>query len=415
MEKKKWRNIDNTAKIFSLDFIKNANVFRFSIILKDRVNRKILKEAVNKSLGSYSSFKVKLKRGLFWDYFEYNDKDFIVKSSGRRTFDRFNYYRNNDYLIKVRYYKNKINIDFFHLLTDGVGAINFVKSVVSNYLDIKNETDFNKDEKKYDVAYQDEFLKNYDKNCKNSDTIKNIYLFPDRMKRGVNNTYHYTINIDDIKKVSKEKQATITEYLTALYIYSIYLGMYDKKSKKEIVLTIPIDIRKHYKVDTLSNFFVCMKVNPKICENNLSSFDGILESVKKEFKNNLTEDKIKGYLANEVRLGQHIGYKYVPGVLKKFVMGNFGKYFGSSTTSTLSNVGVIDVDDRYKKYIDNIYAIVMPGRLQKIKCTICSFDKKLNITMNSNIDDVKFEKKFYEILKKEIEEIEFLSNVDVDF
>lgn len=412
---KKRRNIDNTAKIFSLDFIKNANLFRFSIVLKDKVKKDILKEAVDKSLESHSSFKIKLKSGLFWDYFEYNDKDFIVKKASRRTFNRFNYYKNNGYLIKVRYYKNMINIDFFHMLTDGSGANNFIKSVISNYLDIKNDTDYNKDEKKYEVAYQDEFLKNYDKSFKTNNSLKNVYLFPEKMKRGVNNTYHYTVDILDIKKVSKEYKATITEYLTAIYIYAIYSSLYDKDSKKEIALTIPIDIRKHFNVDTLSNFFVCMKVNPKIYEKNLKSFEEILDSVKEEFKTNLTEEKIKGYLANEVRLGQHIGYKYVPAFLKKFFMGHFGKFFGGSTTSTLSNVGIINIDSRYEKDIDNVYAIVMPGRLQKIKCTICSFGKKLNITMNSNIDDLEFEHKFYELLKKDIDEVVLLSNTKITF
>ena len=412
---KKRRNIDNTAKIFSLDFIKNANVFRFSVVLKDKVKKEVLKEAVNRSLESHSSFKVKLKSGLFWDYFEYNDKDFLVKKTSRRSFNRFNYYKNNGYLIKVRYYKNMINIDFFHLLTDGAGATNFVKSIICNYLDIKNDTDYNKNEKKYEVSYQDEFLKNYDKSYKESNSLKNVYLFPDKIKRGVNNTYHYTVNVDEIKKVSKAKGVTITEYLTALYIYSLYLSMYDKKSKKEIALTIPIDIRKHFNVDTLSNFFVCMKINPRIYEKNLSSFEEILDSVKEEFKTNFTESKIKAYLANEVRLGQHIGYRYVPAFIKKFFMGHFGEYFGASTTSTLSNVGIINIDDRYKKYIDNVYAIVMPGRIQKIKCTILSFEGKLNITMNSNIDDVKFEKTFYKLLKEDISNIEILNNNNIKY
>lgn len=407
------RNIDNTAKIFSLDFIKNANVFRFSIVLKDKVKKEILKEAVDLSLESHSSFKVKLKSGLFWDYFEYNDKDFVVKKSSKRGFNRFNYYKNNGYLIKVRYYKNMINIDFFHLLTDGAGAINFVKSVLSNYLDLRNKTDYNKNEKKYEVSYQDEFLKNYDKNYKESSGYKNVYLFPEKVKRGVNNTYHYTVKIEDIKKVSKANNATITEYLTALYVYALSSSIYNKSSKKEIALTVPIDIRRHFNVDTLSNFFVCMKINPRLYEKDLSSFEEILASIKEEFKTNLTEDKIKGYLANEVRLGQHIGYRYVPAFLKKFFMGHFGKYFGGSTTSTLSNVGIINVDERYEKYVDNVYAIVMPGRIQKIKCTISSFGKKLNITMNSNIDDSKFEKRFYELLNKDISDIEVLSNTSI--
>ena len=412
---KKSRNIDNTAKIFSLDFIKNANVFRFSFVLKEDIKKDILIKAVNKSLESHSSFKVKLKSGLFWDYFEYNDKEFIVKKASRRSFNRFNYSKNNGYLIKVRYYKNRVNVDFFHLLTDGVGAINFIKSIISNYLDIKNNTDYNINEKNYDVSYQDEFIKNYDKNYKATNSVKNVYLFKEKMKRGINNTYHYTVKVDDIKKVSKENKCTITEYLTALYIYGLYKTMYDKSSKKEIALTIPIDIRKHFNVDTLSNFFVCMKVNPKIYENNLTSFKEILEAVKEEFKNNITEEKIKGYLGNDVRLGQNIGYKYVPTFIKKFVMGTFGTLFGGSTTSTLSNLGIINIDERYIKDVENVYAIVMPGRIQKIKCTICSVGDKLNITMNSNIDDKNFEKEFYYLLNNDIKDIEVINNTDLKF
>lgn len=410
--KKKWRNIDNTAKIFSLDFKKNANVFRFSILLKDKVDKKVLERALNKSLESHESFKVKLKMGWFWDYFEYNDKKPVVKER-KNDLRHFDYARNNNYLFKVTYNKKKINVDFFHMLTDGAGAINFITSIISNYLDIKNGTSYNADEKKYSLVYDDELIKNYDKSSKSNPGLKNIYLFPEKRKRGLNNTYHYTVNINDIKAVSKRYKATITEYLTALYIYSIYSSMYDKDSKKEIALTIPIDIRKHYKVDTLSNFFVCMKVNPKIYEKELSNFDEILDSVKEEFKNNLTEEKIKEYLAKEVRLGQNIGYRYVPTFIKKFFMGHLGKFFGTSTTSTLSNLGIINIDDHYKEYIDNIYAIVMPGRLQKIKCTICTFDGKLNITMNSNIEDISFEKVFYSLLKKDMKRVNVITNRDI--
>lgn len=411
---KKRRNIDNTAKIFSLDFKKNANVFRFSIVLKDKVDKKVLEDALYKSLDSHEAFRVKLKMGLFWDYFEYNEKLPVVKER-KRELKHFDYVRNNDYLFKVTYNDKNINVDFFHLLTDGAGAINFIVSIVSNYLDIKNNTSYNKNETKYEISYDDELIKNYDKSSKSNPGLKNIYLFREKRKRGINNTYNYMVNIDDVKLVAKKNNATITEYLTALYIYSIYESMYDKKSKKEIALTIPIDIRRHFEVDTLSNFFVCMKVNPKVYEKNLSSFKDILEEVKLEFKNNLTEERIKEYLAKEVRLGKNIGYRYVPGFIKKFFMGHLGKFFGTSTTSTLSNLGVINVDSNYLKYIDNIYALVMPGRLQKIKCTICTFNGTLNIMMNSNIEDILFEKKFYLLLKKEVKKVKVISNRDIDF
>lgn len=81
-----------------------------------------------------------------------------------------------------------------------------------------------------------------------------------------------------------------------------------------------------------------------------------------------------------------------------------------SSTTTLSNVGVVKIDDNYKKYIDNILALVMPGKIQKIKCTICSFGDKLNITLNSNINDKKFQRLFFELLQNELKEIQIESN-----
>ena len=54
--------------------------------------------------------------------------------------------------------------------------------------------------------------------------------------------------------------------------------------------------------------------------------------------------------------------------------------------------------------------LVIPSRFQNIKCTICSYDKYLNVTMNSNIDDIVFEKTFYNLLKKEVDKIKIETN-----
>ena len=55
----------------------------------------------------------------------------------------------------------------------------------------------------------------------------------------------------------------------------------------------------------------------------------------------------------------------------------------------------------------------MPGRIQKIKCTICSFNDKLNITINSNINDANFQKTFLGILKKDINKLQIESNIKI--
>ena len=75
-----WRKLDNSAKIFPISNGKKySTVFRLSAVLKEKVNQRILEEAVNIVLEEYKSFKVRMKTGFFWYYLEYNHKKPIIK------------------------------------------------------------------------------------------------------------------------------------------------------------------------------------------------------------------------------------------------------------------------------------------------------------------------------------------------
>lgn len=411
---KKWRRLDNTAKIFSLDNKTNTNIFRYSVVLKSKINKNILEIAIDKALKCYPSFKVKIGTGFFWNYFEYNFKKPIVEEESGIPCEYIDVKENNDYIFKITYFKNKINLDVFHVLTDGNGAIQFLKSILYNYLNIKYNIESSEDTVVSDISYQDQYLKCYDKKIKVSSNSKSAFQLKDKVIKNINNTYHYIINVNEIRKVCKGYNVTITEYLTAVYIYALYLSMYKKDSKKEIIITVPINLRKYYQVNTLSNFFTCMDVNAKIVEKKLETFDEILLEVKKEFEEKLTFQKVKGYLTRDVKLGMNIPIRLVPLFIKKVFINLSGSMLSKTSTSTLSNVGVADIDKKYKKYIDNILVLVMPNKNQKLKCTICSYDDKLNITMNSNIDDIRFEKTFFSLLKRCLKKIKIESNRNIN-
>ena len=227
-------------------------------------------------------------------------------------------------------------------------------------------------------------------------------MIPGKIDSKINNTYHYIISIEEIKKVCKKYKVTITEYLTAIYIYAIYLELYDKKSKKEIVITIPINLRKYYNVDTLKNFFVCTDI---YVSKNIYTFDEILKEVYNEFKEKITKEKIKEYLARDVRIGTNKFIKVIPLFFKSLFMKKIFPLFYKPSTSTVSNVGIIEIDNNFKKYIDNIFVLVMPNITQKIKCTISSFGNKLNLIINSNIDSLNFISTLTILLKKDIANI----------
>ena len=411
----RWRRLDNTAKIFSLEAESNINIFRYSVVMKKNVDKEKLIEALNKTLENYLSFKVKVCSGFFWNYFEYNSKEVIVKEEEEIPCQFIDFKENNDYLFRVTYYKNKINLDIFHVLTDGNGAAIFLKALIGNYLDLINDGCFSEKIEKNPVEYQDEYLRNFDKKDKAKHNTDLAFQIKGNILNNVNNTYHYILDVSEVKKISKENGVSITEYLTALYIYAMYTSIYDGRCGKEIIITVPIDLRKYYGVETLSNFFACMDINPRLVDNNVVDFDEALALVHEEFKNKLTEERVKGYLNRDVRLGMNLPMRLVPLFIKKFFISILCKVINRTVTSTVSNVGIINFEEKYKKDIDNVFVLVLPGRVQKIKCTICSFEGKLNVTINSNIDDHKFEERFYSLLKKKVKNIEVISNSDIDF
>lgn len=408
---KKWRKLDNTAKIFSMEDYTNNNTFRLSVVLKEKINPSYLKDAVIRTLIDYPSYKVKIRAGFFWNYFEKNDNDVIIEEENEMPCESINFVMNNDYLFKVTYFDKKINVDMCHMLTDGMGGTIFIKSIIYNYLNIVKDMNIKIEDKYYDAGYgRDQYLRRYDKSMFSVDKSKNIFLIKDKYDINVNKTYHYIISVNDIKEVSKKYGVSITVLLTSLYVLALYNTVYDKKSNKDIYINVPVDMRKHFNVYAFSNFFTCMDIKANINRSDVD-FESVLEQIKNEFSSKLKIENLKGYLSRDVKLGTNVAIRLVPLFIKKPVMKVLEKVVRRSTT-TMSNIGIFKVDERYEKYIDNVLVVVNPGNIQKVKCTVCSFMDKLNVTINSNLNDDKFEKVFNRLLEEYIGKIKLESNVN---
>lgn len=404
-----WRKLDNTAKIFSLSVDDDMSVFRLSALLKDKIKEDLLKRAVIKALEDYPEYRVKLGSGLFWNYLDFNNKGPVVEEEDDIPCANINFRKNNNYLFKVSYYKNKINLDIYHVLTDGTGAITFFKSLIYHYIDLRYDLKHEKEEK-VDIGTKDQYLKYYEKEYSRGSDLKPAYIIPNKVNNKINNTYHYTISIKEMKKICKKNKVTITEYIAALYVYSLYRAFWNKESKKEISVSIPINLRKHYEDETLSNFFTYTNIVSNFIGKDNVSFEDVLKQVKSEFLNKLNSEKIREYLARDVKLGMNLSIRLVPLFAKKIFIKYIGFMVTNSATSRLSNIGIIDFKEEYKKYIDNVLVLVLPNKVQKVKCTVCSYEDKLNITMNSNINDEVFENIFLDLLNNSIKDVKVESN-----
>ena len=414
--KLEWRRLDNSAKIFPLSTGKKySTVFRLSAVLKEKIEPVILEKAVNIALEKFSSFKVRLRKGFFWYYFEQNTKKPIIEKEKNYPCKFINPSTNNNYLFKVTYFDTKINIDIFHSLTDGNSGTEFFREIVYNYIELSHPKEFKEEirtKRKIDFNTEDSYIKNYNKRAKGNASTKKAYkLKGKKIKLGAISAIHEIIDFKQLKQKAKLSNSTVTQYLSAVLIYSIYEENYKKsKSTRPIKVCIPVNLKKYFPSKTLNNFFsyITIEINPE--KENLKTFNKILEFVKKEFEQKLTEEELIKTMSNNVKLGTNFFIRVIPLFLKKIIVRLSYIEIRKYTTTTLSNIGRIGIIGKYQQYIEEFFLLIAPEPVEKIKCSACSFENKLVFTFTSILKDSNIEKRFYEFLKEQEIDVKIESN-----
>ena len=412
-----WRRLDNSAKIFPISAGKKySTVFRLSAVLNEKIDKENLEKAVNMALETYKPFRVRMKTGLFWYYLEYNPKMPVIEEEKDYPCQYINPKENNNYLFKVTYFENKINIDIFHSLTDGGNGSIFFREIIYNYLEIMHPEDLKCERTSRKIEYntEDSYIKNYDKKAKSSSSSKKAYLLKGKkIPLSAVSAVHYIIDLEKLKIECKIYEATITQYLTAVLINSIYEENYKKyNGKKPIKVCIPVNLKKYFQSNTVSNFFSYITVEANMQE--LTTFEKILEYVKNDFKKKLTEEEIIKTMSSNVKLGNNLIIKAVPLQLKKILVRLSYIEIRKYTSITFSNIGRVGIIGKYQNYINYFLMLIAPESVEKIKCSSCSFENKMVFTFTSILDDSKIQKSFFKFLKQKGININIESNGVLD-
>lgn len=411
-----WRRLDNSAKIFPVSSGKKySTVFRISAVLEEKIKPEILQKAVEETLEKYISFKVRMKTGIFWYYLEDNPKKPMVEEEKDYPCKYIEPLTNNNYLFKVTYFDKKINIDIFHSLTDGNSGTTFFKEIVYKYIELSHPDEFEEEirtSRKIEYNTEDSYMKNYNKKAKSNASSKKAYILKgNKIALGAISAVHEIINVGKLRVICKEKNVTITQYLTAVLIYCIYEENYkNANGKRPIKVCIPVNLRKYFTSITISNFFSYITVEAEMKKDNLDTFEKILEFVKKDFEKRLSEEEIMKTMSANVKIGNNPLIRGIPLFIKKIVVRIGYIEIRKYTTTTFSNVGRIGIIGKYRKYINNFMFLLAPEPVEKIKCAACSYEDKLTFTFTSILDDSKIEKRFYDFIKNQGIDIQIKTN-----
>lgn len=404
-----WRKLDNTAKIFPVIANENlSNVFRVSATLKELVEADLLQQALEDTLPHVEGFCVKLRRGLFWYYFEENKKTPLVQRESTYPCRYIDPHGNRKFLFRVTYFEKRINLEVFHALTDGLGAVNFLKALTCRYLQLKRGEDGSKLEedaptpKQHEFKVDDSYLENYREIKHRRYSSNPAYrLTGNFLPLGTGQVLHGYVNLKELKAICKQYDVSITKYLATCLIWSIWQEYLDGKAcDQAIVLNLPINLRAFFGSDTMANFFAVTMIGYLFRSPDVD-FETLLRQVSRQMDRKIDKERLEESISYNVSNEKKWYFRITPLVFKWIALNIVFRLKDRAHTITFSNVGPIKVDSEYQKDIEQFHIMIGVSRRQPIKCTACAYEDDVVITFTSVFADSRLQRRFFRKIKED--------------
>lgn len=400
----KWRRLDNTGKIFPLVSGEElSNVFRISVTLKEEIQQDILQQALEDILPQFESFRVRLKRGLFWYYFETNHRKIYVEKEETYPCQYISHKIAPYYLFRVSFYAGRINVEIYHALSDGLGAVHFAKLLACRYLQLGHALDTPPILRNASIKAEteDSYLKYYKDVPKQKYDNKKAYLLDGRrLPFGVENVIHGSVPLKELKAVCKQYGVSITKYLTAVLIWTIYENYLKEEEHKPFIgVNLPINLRSMFESETLANFFAVTAIDYE-AEGRTVTFEDILQCVSEQIDDQIVKEKLEERISYNVSVEKKWYLKIVPLFIKRLALRAVHKTKDKGHTITLSNLGPIKVEEPYASYIEGFSVMIGVSYRQNAKCAVIAYGEDLLITFATVFDDYKLAEGFFGVLKE---------------
>ena len=392
MNENRWYKTDNVAKVFLATYnARDTRCMRLSCTLNEEIDEEKLQEALDRTIAIRPQFQVRIRRGFFWHYVEetqYQPK--VVKETGRPCPLLYGKYYGGVLHYRVSYFDCRINLDIFHALSDGTGAMEFLNVLVWQYIRLAHPEDGVLDELKIGSGAseadlnQNSFsqfysrgkdIKNANDKEKTRDTATAVNEDDENTgKKGKNDkfhlqSYHYngmrlpydqlqflevSMNAADILPKAKELGVTLGSYMGARIMLSLYKSMPYLKQRLPITASMPVNLRNFYNSETSRNFFNSVTISHK--------FDGseTLEELAKEYdrklKESITPEAVRKKMQGFQKLERIFFVRMVPLFLKQPILRYVSKAENENVSFVLSNMGIMRPDKELQKYISGYSA-----------------------------------------------------------
>lgn len=253
--------LDNGAKQYPLAMRQEQMaMFRVSAELNEPVDPVLLQLALTFVLRRFPHYATRLRRGVFWYYLQPRTARYAVAYDSGAALRAIDVSDEVQPLFRVLYRDNRVSAELFHILTDGMGGMLFLKSLLAEYCRLRGEDMAEEDPQVLDAAAppragdtENGFLR-----FRSRERGERLLGTPavqipvDRLPGGVCRVEEFALSVPELRQAAGEAGVSVTALLSAVILTAIRDTV--KAGKGRYQLQVPVDLRRHFPCDTLRNF-----------------------------------------------------------------------------------------------------------------------------------------------------------------
>lgn len=406
----RWLRLDNAAKIYPAARRRNwSNVFRQSVTFTEEVDTAVLKSALDVTVARFPSIAARLRKGVFWYYLQQVERAPELSREQSYPLAYMSKEEMRKCAFRVVVYHERLAVEFFHSLTDGTGALVFLKSLAAEYLERKygifippEHGILDRRESPREEELEDSFLKYAGKVAASR---RDTDAWRTKGERESGDFLHLTcfqVPVKQTLALAHRYDSTLTVFLSAVMMKALANLQQEKdaSSRKPIKLLIPVNLRKLFPSETLRNFamYTIPEINPQM---GTYALEEICAVVKHKMGLEVTPKHMSAVIATNVKDERNMLLRLVPLPLKNAVMKAVFDTVGERKSClTLSNLGAVQLPEIMKLYIKRMDFILGVQAAAPYNCGVLSYGDTVYINFIRNICDAELERHFYAVLQE---------------
>lgn len=407
----RWVRLDNAAKIYPAARRKNwSNVFRQSVTLTEQVDVEVLKSALEVTVHRFPSIAARLRKGVFWYYLQQVETVPDIKEEYSYPLTFMSKSEMRQCAFRVIAYENRIAVEFFHSLTDGTGALIFLKNLTAEYLEQKyrirvslSHGVLDRREPPRPEELEDCFLKNAGPVPASRKDTNAWHMYGEVQKDGFLNVTCFQIPVKNALELAHRYGVSLTVLMSGVMMQALLDLQKEKRPnrrQKPIKVLIPVNLRRLFPSNTLRNF--AMYITPEL-DPRLGSYDfeEICKLIHHKMGLEVTAKHMGMVIATNVNDEKNPLLRLVPLPLKNAVMkAVFDSVGERKSCLSMSNLGRVTLPPEMEEYVQRFDFILGVQAAAPYNCGMLSYGDTLYINFIRDIRDAELERHFFRVLQQ---------------